>query len=83
MRRAQAVGVGLEVLDRGALRAEVAAAEHVVAVAAHERDLVVVEVQLEPARRFAELARAVRDRSAWRAAYEYGNQVDSRNVDTS
>ena len=35
-RRAHAVGIGLELLDRGALRAQVAVTEHVVAVAAHE-----------------------------------------------
>ena len=67
-RRAHAVGIALELLDRGALRAEVAVAEDVVAIAAHERDLAVVEVQLETARRLAEVARAVRDVSAWRAS---------------
>ncbi len=40
-RPADAVGIGFELLERGALRAEVAVAEHVVAVAAHERDLAV------------------------------------------
>ena len=35
-RDAHAVGIGLELLDRGALRAQVAVTEHVVAVAAHE-----------------------------------------------
>jgi hypothetical protein len=60
-RRAHAIAIPFEVLQRGALRAEVAVAEHVVAVAAHQRDVTTFDVQLEPARRLAEMTRAVRD----------------------
>src|SRR5204863_5123814 len=60
-RRADAIGVGLEVLERGALRTEVPVREHVVTVAAHERDRASVEMQLEATRRFTKVARAVLD----------------------
>jgi hypothetical protein len=58
-RLAHAIRISFEMLERGPLRAEVAVAEDVVFVAAHERDGAAVEMQLEPARRFAEMARAV------------------------
>ncbi len=60
-RAAEPVRVGFELLDGCALRAEVALTEHVLTITAHERDLVVLEVELQPAGRFTEGARTVRD----------------------
>ena len=54
LRLAQAVGIRIELLQRRALRAQEAVAEHVLAVAAHERDLAPLEAQLEPAGRLAQ-----------------------------
>ena len=60
-RRGQPVGVLVELLQPVRLGADEAAAEHVVAVAAHGRDPVAVERDLEPAGGFAERAGPVVD----------------------
>ncbi len=53
-RFAQAIGVVVQVTERRALGADVALAPHVVAVAADELHLLVLDVDLEAAHRFAE-----------------------------
>ena len=57
-RRAQAVGVVVQLAERRALRADEAVAEDVVLVAAHARDAVVLDRQLEAAGGLAERAGA-------------------------
>ena len=61
LRPAESVRVRFELFDRSALRAQVAPAEHILAVPAHERDLVVLEMELQPAGCFTQRARTVRD----------------------
>ena len=63
--RAQAIRVVVHVGDRDALRADVAAREDVVLVAAHRHDAVALDLEREPAGRLAERAAAV-DRTARR-----------------
>src|SRR3984893_14379468 len=53
------VGICLETLERGALRAQESVAEDVVAIAAHPHDLAPAHGQLEAARRLAQRARAI------------------------
>ena len=56
---AQAVRVRVDVLERGRLRADVAAAEGVLFVAADRDDAVALDLDLDPAHGFAEVAGAV------------------------
>ena len=63
-RLADPVGVGIQMAEARALRAQVAAAERVVAVAAHAGDLVAVHGQLQPACRLAQRAGGVGQRHA-------------------
>ena len=56
---ADPVGIRFELLERSPLRAQETVTEHVVAIAAHERDGPPLEPQLEPARRLAQMTRAV------------------------
>src|SRR5829696_1673036 len=55
--RPQPVRIGVELTERSALRADVATAEHIRAVAPNPRDSVVaVELEFEPAGRLAQWA---------------------------
>jgi hypothetical protein len=60
-RRAHAVRVAVKLADRRALRTQVAARESVALVAAHTRDAVSIERELEPAAGFADRTGAVGD----------------------
>ena len=76
-RPAHAVGIRLQLLERGALRAEEPVAEHVVTVAAYEGDRPAVEVELEPARRLTQVAGA---KSGTRSRRRHGESVRLRRA---